>query len=404
VIALELRSILCVPFLVEPGLRGVIYVDHRLREAAFDERAERMLRLLADQAGLAILQVRRLDEIRRLNRELNREKASVESDLRTARKALQTAGLPGPAGGLVGNSPAMRGVHHLLERAAPSLLPVLVCGASGTGKELAARALHDLGPRRSGPFVGENCAALPPSLIEAELFGAKRGAFTGADRDREGLFERAHGGTLFLDEIGELPLELQAKLLRVLETGMVRRIGDSRERKVDFRLVAATNRDLEREVAESRFRADLFYRLHGLRIDMPPLAARREDIPALVDHWLRLEAPPGEAPRAISEAVLARLCRREWPGNVRELFNELARLCVMKSGPLDDPELVRPAGQEQSATASAPGAVRTLAELEREAIERALRETGGDKRRAAELLGISRAKIYQRLKEWGAAD
>jgi transcriptional regulator with GAF, ATPase, and Fis domain/tetratricopeptide (TPR) repeat protein len=402
VIALELRSVLCVPFKVERGLRGVIYVDHRLREGAFAERAERMLGLLADQAALAILQVRRLEEIKRLNQRLSREKVHVESDLRTAKKALQNAGLPAPGGGLVGNSLVMRDVHRLLERCASTRLTVLVCGPSGTGKELAARALHDLSPRAGGPFVSENCAALPATLIESELFGARRGAFTGAERDREGLFERAHGGTLFLDEIGELPLELQAKLLRVLETSQVRRLGDNEERKVDFRLVAATNRDLDREVREGRFRQDLFYRLEGLRIEMPPLSARTEDIPALVDHYLRLQAGPGEEPRRISKAVLARLSRREWPGNVRELFNELARLCVVCEGEIEDPTLVRAANL--GLAPSSPGTVQTLSDLEREAIHAALRATGGDKRRAAHLLGISRAKIYQRLKEWGEVD
>ena len=397
---LELRSILCAPFRVQTGLRGVIYVDHRLREAAFDQRVEKLLALLADQAALAIRQVRRVKQIRDLNRELKRRVDRQETDLRTARERLRVAGLPAPAGGLVGDSAIMREVHHLVERAASSDLAVIVSGESGTGKELAARALHDLGPRVSGPFVSENCAAIPASLIEAELFGARRGAYTGADRDREGLFERAHGGTLFLDEIGELPLELQAKLLRVLETGEVRRLGDTHPRAVDFRLVAATNRELGTEVQEGRFRADLFYRLDGLRIEMPPLRAHAEDIPDLVDHILRRSTPAGEAPRTISRAVVARLGRRDWPGNVRELFNEVSRLLVLCEGDVDDPELVR--APQLDIAPSTGGRVRTLAELEREAIEHALRTSGNDKRRAAELLGISRAKIYQRIKEWSA--
>ncbi|MFN0006921.1 MAG: sigma 54-interacting transcriptional regulator, partial [Planctomycetota bacterium] len=206
--ALDLRSILCVPFAIQPGLNGVVYVDHRLREGAFDPRAERLLGLLADQAALAIRQVRRVEEIRRLNRELKREVAAQQSDLRTARVALVEAGLPDAPSGIVGHSTAIRRVHALLERAAPSAMPVLVTGASGTGKELAARALHALSARASRPFVTENCAALPPALIEAELFGHRKGAYTGAEEDRAGMFERAAGGTLFLDEIGELPLEL----------------------------------------------------------------------------------------------------------------------------------------------------------------------------------------------------
>ncbi len=401
VIALELRSILCVPFQVDKTLRGVVYVDHRLREAAFDERAERMLRLLADQAALAILQVRRLEEIRRLNRELGKQVVAVESDLKTARKALLEAGLPVTAGGLVGDTPVMREVRHLLERAAPSKLSVLVRGESGTGKELAARALHELSPWSSGPFVSENCAALPPSLIEAELFGARRGAYTGADRDREGLFERAHGGTLFLDEVGELPFDLQAKLLRVLETSEVRRLGDERARKVDFRLVVATNRDLEADVQAGRFRADLYYRLKGLEIHMPPLSRRSEDIPALVDHFLRLREREDGVRRAIAKPVLARLVRRPWPGNVRELANEIARLSLFSEGDLMDPRLV----SEPAAIAPGPlhagAGLKTLVQLEREAIESALALTGGDKTETARRLGISRAKIYQRLKEWG---
>ncbi|MCC7012853.1 MAG: sigma 54-interacting transcriptional regulator [Planctomycetes bacterium] len=402
VIELELRSILCVPFEVQKGLRGVIYADHRLREGAFDARAERMLTYLADQAALAILQVRRLEEIRRLNRELGRAVVRKDSDLKTAAEALRRLNVPAPAGGLVGDSAPMREVRRLIERAASSKLTVLVSGPSGSGKELAARALHELGSRREGPFVSENCAALPPSLIEAELFGARKGAYTGSDRDRDGLFERAQGGTLFLDEIGELPLELQAKLLRVLETSQVRRLGDDRLRAVDFRLVAATNRDLAREVAEQRFRADLYYRLDGLRVTMPDLASRAEDIPALVDHYLRLNAEPGHAPRKIGAAVLTKLCRRAWPGNVRELFNELARLAVMSEGDILDPELVREIVlQGAGPQIAAGGQVKPMEQLEREAILHAVQAANNDKRKAAELLGISRAKVYQRLKEWG---
>ena len=400
VTALELRSILCVPFRIDEELAGVIYVDHRARAGAFAERAERLLSLLSDQATLAIRQVRRTEKIRDLNRELNREVVRKESDLRTARAALRDAQLALPPSGIVGSSASMRRVHMLIERAAPARLPVLVAGESGTGKELVARALHALSPRHERAFVSENCAAFPASLIEAELFGSKKGAFTGSEEDRTGLFERADGGTLFLDEIGELPLELQAKLLRVLETGEVRRLGDSRVRKVDFRLVAATNRELEDEVREGRFRADLYYRLDGLRIDLPPLGRRVEDVPELVDHFLRLESARSGRTRTASPAVLAALCRRAWPGNVRELSNEIARLCVLCEGELDDPALLRAPGATRG---EKDGPLETLEQLERRAIERAVEACGGDKTRAAELLGISRAKVYQRWKEWNGA-
>jgi transcriptional regulator with GAF, ATPase, and Fis domain/tetratricopeptide (TPR) repeat protein len=399
---LELRSILVAPFEVEEGLRGTIYVDHRLREGAFTERSEKLLDLLAGQAALAIRQARRLHQIRELNQKLNRRAVDREADLKTARKALKEAGAQVPSSGLVGSSETMRRVHALIERCAAVDLAVLVCGPSGSGKELAARALHLDSKRSAGPFISESCAALPASLIESELFGCVKGAFTGADRDRAGLFERAHGGTLFLDEIGELPIALQAKLLRVIETGEVRRVGGSKIHRIDFRLLAATNRDLHAESTAGRFRPDLVYRLDSLRVEMPALKAHTEDIPELVEHFLALEAARSESPvRSIAPAVLDTLSRRAWPGNVRELANEVARLCVLSSGDLDDPSLVRPANETQDERLlSFDGAGCTLAELEQKAILAALKRCDGDKRRAAEELGISRAKIYQRLKEW----
>ena len=234
-------------------------------------------------------------------------------------------------------------------------------------------------------------------------FGVEKGAFTGAVARKEGRFERADGGTLFLDEIGELPLELQAKLLRVLETSEVRRLGDTRVRKVDIRLVAATNRDLEAEVRAGRFRADLYYRLDGLRIELPTLASRVEDIPALVDHFLRLEQARSGRTRRVAPAVMAALCRRVWQGNVRELSNEIARLCVLSEGDLVDPELMREPGSTRQEAPGAGGPIEPLEKLERKAIERAVAACGGDKTKAAELLGISRAKIYQRWKDWYGA-
>jgi transcriptional regulator with GAF, ATPase, and Fis domain len=400
VIALDLRSVLCAPFRIDKQHGGVLYVDHRLKSGAFTERSERMLGLLAGQAALAIQQVRRLEEIRRLNRRLNQRMADTESELIASKRALAAAGLAPAVAGLVGNSPAMREVHRLIALAANAQMPVLLTGPSGSGKELAARALHAQSARAEDPFITESCAALPTALIEAELFGSRRGAFTGAERDRAGLFERANHGTLFLDEIAELPLELQAKILRVLESGELRRLGSEETLRMDFRLITATNRDLAREVREGRFRADLFYRLEGLRIELPSLAQRTEDIPALVDHFLRQLAEPGTPARRASGAVLARLSARAWAGNVRELRNEVARLCVLCSADLDDPELV--SAPDLALSAQAPDQLLTLADLERDAILRALRDCGGDKVEAARRLGISRAKVYQRLKEWGA--
>ncbi|QDU68331.1 sigma 54-interacting transcriptional regulator [Engelhardtia mirabilis] len=395
----ELRSILCAPFRATEDLRGVVVVDHRLRTGAFGPRAERLLGLLADQAALAVGQLRRREQIHDLNKRLSERVVRQERDLEAARKALQDRGLESPGSGLVGSSKSIETVRALISKAAPSGMPVLLRGESGTGKELAARAVHEQSERHAAAFVSENVAALPASLIESELFGYRRGAFTGADTDRAGLFERAHGGTLFLDEIGEMPLELQAKLLRVLETRRVRRLGDGDERSVDFRLVTATHRDLEAAVGAGSFRQDLYYRIGGIEVRLPSLAERAEDIPELVEHFLTLLAASTGERRHVSSAVLERLTRRPWPGNVRELRNEVRRLCVLSEGEIDDPSLV---GEPTLGAAVIPatGPIPTMAEIERAAIERAVAQTGGDKREAARLLGISRAKVYQRIKEW----
>ena len=239
---------------------------------------------------------------------------------------------------------------------------------------------------------------MPAALVESELFGAARGSYTGATEDRPGLFERASGGTLFLDEVGELPLESQVKLLRVLETRRVRRIGDPDDRDVDFRLVCATNRDLESEVESDRFRADLLFRLDGVRVVMPSLAERPEDIAPLVRHLLNLHgARTGDTP-SMNADVLAVLEQRSWPGNVRELSNEIRRLAVLSGGVIDDPTLVR---SIKATGAPHSSGVKTIAALEREAILDAIDHFQGDKTKAAAALGISRAKVYQRLKEWG---
>lgn len=240
-------------------------------------------------------------------------------------------GVP-PSMGLVGDSAAMLGVRHRIARMANADATVLIAGESGTGKELVARALHEQSPRRGRPFVAVNCAAIPEALLESELFGHRRGAFTDAKGDRLGLFEACEGGTLFLDEVGEMPTGLQAKLLRVLQEGEVRPLGAVAPVKVDVRVVAATNRRLETEIAQTRFRADLYYRLSVLRIELPPLRARREDIPALVTHFLgQLRTRTGRNIETPSLEVLRRLCTADWPGNVRELRNSLERAVVLSS-------------------------------------------------------------------------
>jgi two-component system, NtrC family, response regulator HydG len=302
---------------------------------------------------------------------------------------------------LVGKSAVMQQLYDLLERISAISSPVLISGESGTGKELVARALHHGGPRASAPFVAINCAAITETLLESELFGHQRGAFTGATEAKKGLFVEADGGTLFLDEIGELPLPLQAKLLRVLETSSVRPVGGGSERKVDVRVVAATNRDLARAVAEKRFREDLYYRLHVIPVQLPPLRARREDIALLVEQFVArfYEQHPAEPVREISSEVLKRLMDLPWPGNVRELKNAVERLLVLgKTRRIDLRDLAAAVPEPlPEAMAGLASEIVPLRVLTRRYLEWVLQQTGGNKLRAAQLLGIDASTIYRML-------
>ncbi len=299
-------------------------------------------------------------------------------------------------GELVTADPAMKELLELVDRVAPRDVAVLVTGESGTGKELVARRLHARSPRAKGPFVAVNAAALPETLAESELFGAERGAFTGADQARAGRFEEASGGTLFLDEVGELPVGLQSKLLRVLEERVVRRLGGSRDLPVDVRLVAATNRDLTRETEEDGFRQDLFFRLAVVVVNVPPLRERPDDVPLLARHFAqRLAARHGVPVPSLADDALAALSAHAWPGNVRELRNVLERAVVVRGGePIRGADL----GLAPASSAFAP---LDRAHREREALLAALRRTGGKREEAAKLLGISVRTLYYRLKQWG---
>lgn len=309
---------------------------------------------------------------------------------------------------IIGRSPAMLETLEMVRQAAPSSATVFLHGESGTGKELLARALHEQSPRRNGPFVVVNCAALPESILEAELFGFEKGAFTGAHATKEGRIEKADGGTLFLDEVGELSPPVQAKLLRVLQEGELERLGSTAPRTVDFRLVSATNRDLEQMVAKGEFREDLFYRLNVIGIRLPALRDRPEDIPLLVDHFLRRFIAKNEKTvRDLSKEALFALTSWSWPGNVRELENVVERAVVLTRDEvigLDD--LPRPL-RDQAASDRAP--IRRegrsviipigtrLEDVERVLIHATLEETGGDKTLAAQLLGIAARTIYRKL-------
>ena len=296
--------------------------------------------------------------------------------------------------GVVGESAAMRALCDRLRRIAPTPATVLLTGESGTGKEVAARALHGMSSRADGPFVPLNCAAIAPELIESELFGHVRGAYTGAQQSREGLFYYARGGTLFLDEVSELPLSAQAKLLRVLEERRIRPVGSEQEIPVDVRVVAATNRDLRAEVAAHRFRQDLYYRLQVVELNLPPLRERVEDIPALLEHFISLLAPYlGVSRLAPDGRTLARMAAYDWPGNVRELKNLVERSLILGWFDL---------GPEPDAPAGVTTGEGSLEAVEKRHILAVLAGCDGNKSEAARRLGISRKTLDRKCQAWGA--
>jgi transcriptional regulator with PAS, ATPase and Fis domain len=315
----------------------------------------------------------------------------------------------GVLGFLIGSSKRMQEIFHLIEMVAPSSASVLITGASGTGKELVARTIHQLSPRKQKPFIAINCAAIPETLIESEIFGHERGAFTGALERRVGCFELAEGGTLLLDEIGEMPIATQAKLLRVLEDHKLRRLGSKVETTVDVRVLAATNKIPEEAVAKGDLRNDLYYRLNVFSVTMPPLREHREDIPELVEGLLKdMNEKHGRNVRSVAEAVMQAFLQCPWPGNVRELRNVLERAVIVCEGAVIEPQHLPPSfGQAVSKVpASDSSAVRlgvgtTVEEGERLLILKTLESTGNNKTKAAEILGISLKTLHNKLKEYG---
>ena len=307
--------------------------------------------------------------------------------------------------GIIGESPAIRKIIELIRQVSPSNLPVLITGESGTGKELVAAAIHNQSKRAGKKYVAFNCAGQSESLLEDQLFGHVRGAFTGADRDRDGVFEYAHGGTLFLDEIGDMPIAMQAKLLRVLETGDVVRLGQNSERKTDVRFVSATNQDLKARVKSGEFREDLYFRINGAELHVPPLRQRREDIPLLVNHALGKFAAEMDCARlTISEPAMMRLVAYDWPGNVRELFNVVQRMAVIGNGETitlsQVPDDIRSSESEESCDVGSLAGI-GLDKLEKEAIRQTLAMTGGNREQTSNLLGIGERTLYRKLKEYG---
>ena len=304
---------------------------------------------------------------------------------------------------LVGISDAMQQVFTMVRRVAPSEATVLIGGESGTGKELIARAIHNGSDRANGPFVPVNCAAIPRELLESELFGHVKGSFTGAVRDRQGKFELADGGTLFLDEVGEMPLDLQPKLLRALQEMEIEPVGSGQFRKVDVRVVAATNRNLEADIADNRFRDDLYYRLAVIPLILPPLRGRREDVPVLVRHFLDKFAA-GER-IDISDAALAAMTSYDWPGNVRELENAVEQMVILRQGELIDqadlpPKIRGIASAAQRGVVNLPAEGYPLADLEKEAVVQALQRCNWNQTRAAKLLHIPRHTLVYRMEKY----
>jgi Nif-specific regulatory protein len=368
-----IQAAVIVPLASRSETIGAIYLDSRTDRTRFDQRNREPLQTLAALSTLAIENSRRYEQ---------------------ARRSQSTEGNPL----LVGSSPVMQELFAMIARLAASDLPVLILGESGTGKELAAREIHAQSSRKNKPFMALYCGNVAPQLFESELFGHKRGSFTGATADKPGLVEAAAGGTLFLDEIADIPSDMQPKLLRFLQEGEFRAVGDTKTLRSDVRIVAATNRDLRAEVKANRFREDLFYRLYILPLTMPPLRERPADLPFLVRHFIDKHGSKARGPAGISPEALRRLMSYHWPGNVRELENAVARALVVARGERLEPEdILLPEANGTNADDLSWKAA------ERRHILRVLNQCAGNKSRAAELLGISRRYLHYKLKEWGEA-
>ncbi|MEN8149781.1 MAG: sigma 54-interacting transcriptional regulator, partial [Planctomycetota bacterium] len=434
---LKLRSVMAVALRIKGRITGVLYVDNRFEEGVFSRVDLPLLQAFADQASVAVENARLVAEDQRRQKELERAKEKVEELNRILNEKVrrQSAELlevkqilrerqdelefKYSYDSIVGESARMREVFRLLDKVTDSNIPVLVQGESGTGKELVARAIHFNGLRRDEPFVSENCAAIPDNLLESELFGYRKGAFTGADRDKKGLIALADGGTLFLDEIGDMSMEMQGKLLRVLEEGELRPLGGKDLVKVDARIIAASNKDLRHLKEEGCFREDLFYRLAVITVVLPPLRERREDIPLLVDHFLELHraethraenGEPETTDRKVSDEAMAMLAGYDWPGNVRQLRNEIQRAIA-----LADRVIVPEILSEEIRLGSVPHMFseqigdrplrditrEVIQAVERQVVREILTQVNWKKTEAARRLGISRPTLDSKINLYG---
>jgi len=386
----EAENQICLLLAVRDRPLGALYLEYPAHACRFPSDFSPFFTALADQIAFVLENARHYVRLQRENEQL-RQRVEGEAQFSA----------------ILGDSPPMRRMKRMLEKVIPSPASVLIIGESGTGKELIARALHYEGPRREKCFVAENCAALPESLLESELFGHARGAYTGAAQEKQGLFETADGGTLFLDEIADTSPGVQAKLLRVLESGEIRRLGENETRQVEVRIVAATSRDLLEEVEAGHFRAELYYRLSVLTVNLPPLRERREDISLLVRHFLNDYADrTGKNLPGFSPEVMTVMRRYQWPGNVRQLRNEVERMCALvDEGATISFELL---SDELMGIQTAPAVIQedealpqALERIKRTMIEKALEECEGNRTRAAEKLGISRPNLQKTMKRLG---
>jgi transcriptional regulator with GAF, ATPase, and Fis domain len=427
--ALRLRSLACVPMRARGSILGSLYLDNRFEQGAFTEDDLPLLQAFADHAAIALENARLLEENIRRREELEKAKVRVEelnkiladkverqaAELTEVRQILRERQpeheLKYSYDNIIGHSPRMREVFALLDRVTDGDFPVLVQGESGTGKELVARAIHFNGPRRRGPFVSENCAAIPDTLLESELFGYVPGAFTGANRTKKGLLEIATDGTLFLDEIGDMSIEMQKKLLRVLEQGEVRPVGGKEAVPVNVRTISASNRPLREMAERGEFREDLLYRLNVVTIELPPLRDRIEDVPVLVDHFLDTFAAETKEPRKeIDDLAVAVLMAYDWPGNIRELRNELQRACAL-SDRIILPEILSDTVKNASSPRVIPGRYddrglkevtqEAIARLERRIIQETLERNGWRKSETARQLQVSRPTLDSKIERYG---
>lgn len=419
VLSLKIRSVLCVPLRLGLKTVGLVYLDNRFREGVFRQEHLPIIEALADQTSLALEHARlhqenldKIEELKKskeliekLNQRLERDLDETSANLLAAKESLkrqnEEISLRYTYDKIIGNSPKLKQVLKKLDRIVDSSMSVFIHGESGTGKELIAQAIHFNGPRKEKPFVAENCTALPETLLESELFGYVQGAFTGADKNKIGLFELANGGTLFLDEVGDMPLSMQAKLLRVLQEGEVRQVGGKNYRKVDVRIITASNKDLKELVDEGKFRQDLYYRINVVQLDLPPLRERREDIPLLIRHFIDSEAAKlGAAPPKLTKEALKLLVNYEWPGNIRELVNEVTRFISLRDSVIDvsslSPHLVEKV-EESEQHVGQKGLDFLISLVEKRAITDAMQRARGNKVKAARLLKIGRRTLYAKL-------